>query len=142
MRLTKAQKLQLVICPHCNIDMERLEIEVPGPNVFIDYCPKCNSYWFDKGEFRKIVKDRLAEKNVGKQEGMNEWVKFGCPRCGENMRMKFMYNVEVDQCDECGGIWLDDGELLQLKEKYLERIQDKHARGFFNKLYTLKMDRE
>ena len=135
----KKEELRMVIgCPHCKIPMERLEIEIPGPNVIIDYCGKCNSYWFDKGELKKVVKDRLAEKKAKGSEGMDAWVKFDCPRCNGPMTMKYMYNVEVDQCTECFGIWLDEGELLRLNEKNLERIEDEKTKGFFHKLYTLR----
>ncbi len=139
----KTEELRMIIdCPHCKIPMERVEIEVPGPNVYLDYCGKCDSYWFDKGEFKKVVKDKLAEREVKKADGMDAWANFDCPRCGGFMTMKYMYNVEVDQCTECFGIWLDEGELLRLNEKHLERIADEKAKGFFHKLYTLRSSRK
>jgi Zn-finger nucleic acid-binding protein len=35
-----------------------------------------------------------------------------CPRCQKDVLTKKMYeNVEVDQCTECQGVWLDHGEI-------------------------------
>jgi len=34
--------------------------------------------------------------------------------------------VEVDECPECGGFWLDAGELRQIREQF-ETIDDRNA---------------
>lgn len=34
-----------------------------------------------------------------------------CPKCGARLVVMTFRNVEVDKCSECGGIWLDTGEL-------------------------------
>ncbi|NOY76115.1 MAG: hypothetical protein GXP32_10060 [Kiritimatiellaeota bacterium] len=34
-----------------------------------------------------------------------------CPECNDEMLVIELENVEIDFCDECGGIWLDEGEL-------------------------------
>jgi ribosomal protein S27AE len=38
-----------------------------------------------------------------------------CPRCGSDLAEHQTENVKVDECTECGGIWLDHGELEQLR---------------------------
>lgn len=37
-----------------------------------------------------------------------------CPKCGSDLVEADIRKVAVDRCDECGGIWLDKGELEQL----------------------------
>ncbi|MBN1345199.1 MAG: zf-TFIIB domain-containing protein [Phycisphaerae bacterium] len=39
-----------------------------------------------------------------------------CPICGEPMIALELEGVEVDCCVECGGTWLDAGELEQIAE--------------------------
>jgi Zn-finger nucleic acid-binding protein len=39
-----------------------------------------------------------------------------CPRCHEVMIVLELKGVEIDYCPECGGIWLDEGELEMLLE--------------------------
>ena len=37
-----------------------------------------------------------------------------CPDCHDEMLILEYNNVEIDYCDECSGIWLDEGELQLL----------------------------
>jgi ferredoxin-like protein FixX len=38
-----------------------------------------------------------------------------CPRCGSELRETHTEMVKIDECVECGGIWLDKGEIEQLR---------------------------
>jgi len=38
-----------------------------------------------------------------------------CPRCGGDLKATHAEHVRIDECGECGGIWLDKGELEQLQ---------------------------
>ena len=38
-----------------------------------------------------------------------------CPRCGADLKEAHAEHVKIDECSECGGIWLDRGELEQLR---------------------------
>ncbi|MGH7651048.1 MAG: zf-TFIIB domain-containing protein [Gemmatimonadaceae bacterium] len=38
-----------------------------------------------------------------------------CPRCGADLREEHAEHVKIDECTECGGIWLDKGEFEQLR---------------------------
>jgi Transcription factor zinc-finger len=40
-----------------------------------------------------------------------------CPRCNAALKVTKFENVSVDRCDNCGGLWLDAGELAQLIQK-------------------------
>ena len=37
-----------------------------------------------------------------------------CPRCASQMRTYLRSGIEIDQCTQCLGIYLDRGELPQL----------------------------
>ena len=47
-----------------------------------------------------------------------------CPVCKEPMVTMELNNVEIDYCFDCGGIWLDQGELEQLVSDtdYLKKL--------------------
>ncbi|HEX6629918.1 MAG TPA: zf-TFIIB domain-containing protein [Gemmatimonadaceae bacterium] len=34
-----------------------------------------------------------------------------CPKCGADLTERELHHVKVDFCPECGGMWLDAGEL-------------------------------
>jgi ribosomal protein L37AE/L43A len=38
-----------------------------------------------------------------------------CPRCGRELKERQIEDVKIDECQECGGVWLDRGELDQLR---------------------------
>lgn len=38
-----------------------------------------------------------------------------CPRCGCDLHETHAEMVKIDECVECGGIWLDKGEIEQLR---------------------------
>jgi len=38
-----------------------------------------------------------------------------CPRCGGDLKEAHVEEVKIDECVDCGGIWLDKGELEQLR---------------------------
>ena len=44
-----------------------------------------------------------------------------CPRCHDPMIVLELKKVEIDYCVECGGIWLDEGELEMLFEDKKEK---------------------
>lgn len=44
-----------------------------------------------------------------------------CPVCSEPMVVLELDQVEIDYCTNCGGIWLDSGELELLIENITER---------------------
>ncbi|MCK5707094.1 MAG: zf-TFIIB domain-containing protein [Candidatus Aureabacteria bacterium] len=44
-----------------------------------------------------------------------------CPRCDDLMIVLELNGVEIDYCTECGGIWLDEGELEILLDNEVEK---------------------
>jgi Zn-finger nucleic acid-binding protein len=39
-----------------------------------------------------------------------------CPRCSNELRAQRREGVEIDVCPQCGGVWLDRGELDRLTQ--------------------------
>lgn len=77
---------------------------------------------------------------MGKKSKVDDVIKLKCLNCEDvDMdRMRLGSDLVVDRCPECGGIWFDFTELIQLKElgsfyiKHLER--DKHITGEKNRI--------
>ncbi len=40
-----------------------------------------------------------------------------CPKCQHELEMKQLNEVEVEQCPNCQGVWLDVGELRRLRRQ-------------------------
>jgi uncharacterized protein len=39
---------------------------------------------------------------------------IACVKCGSELEKSIVYDVELDVCGQCGGIWLDRGEIAKL----------------------------
>lgn len=114
---SKKEKDKTIDCPRCWVAMKKQEVDVLGPNVIIDVCPKCQGVWFDNNELKKVLGDRKLAKFLTKRIGTQSKSKLVCPRCGWLMDLEYAEEVEIDVCLNCNGAWLDLGELESLKEK-------------------------
>ena len=91
--------------------------------------------WFKQNEAAMIEsarKKREAAEQAQKSEAAEarrqaHWRK--CPKCGADMRVEKIADVEVEKCPDCGGIFFDRGELETLMLR-----QEGEKRGFFRKL--------
>jgi len=100
-----------------------------------DICEKCGSLWLDAGEL-----DKMAFKVEGSIEFCSEeedkipesQVKY-CPRCDgfDLSRVRFLGETDIilHHCKNCGGFWLDGGE-LNLIDKELAKIMPVGGHGF------------
>ena len=95
--------------------MDVKEEEIFGPNFEIDICPKCNGIWLDSGELKKVLKDREVTDYLTKYVGTKARSPLICPRCRNLMDIEMAEDIETDVCLKCRGIWLDAGELVDLK---------------------------
>ena len=91
-------------------------VQVFGPDVEIDVCPKCNGEWLDPGELRKLLKEKEVTDYLTKNIGSKSESPLICPKCRGLMDLERAEDVEVDVCLNCRGVWLDEGELEDLKK--------------------------
>jgi Zn-finger nucleic acid-binding protein len=131
---TNVWKDEKIKCPKCKVYMKKEEVEVPGPNMLIDFCVQCHSYWFDKGEINNYIHSRSVDRNLRKKDGYLGWGKPACPRCGGKISLKFLEDLEVDHCDDCGGLWLDYGELKRLQDKDFDSFKERRLKDVLSAL--------
>ena len=120
-------------CHKCWVKLEKKEVETFGPNVIIDVCPKCKGIWLDENELGKLLKDRKLANYLTKYIGTKSRSPMVCPRCGMTMDIEKADDIEVDVCLNCGGVWLDKGELEKLKEKSEEGFKGDELAKFEEK---------
>jgi Zn-finger nucleic acid-binding protein len=100
-----------------------------------DVCEKCGSLWLDRGEL-----DKMAFKVAGsiefcseEEDKMPEPKVKNCPRCDglPLSRVRFLGETDIilHHCTNCGGFWLDGGE-LNLIDNELEKIMPVGGHGF------------
>ena len=71
-----------------------------------EYFAKQNLEIIHEMRVKLDVERKKAERNAHHNK---------CPRCGGDLAERQSEQVKVDECSDCGGIWLDKGELEQLQ---------------------------
>jgi uncharacterized protein len=66
--------------------------------------------YFAKLDAELINRKRLEQQREAMAaERRSHFMK--CPKCGASLETVDYHEVHIDRCPECGGVWLDDGEL-------------------------------
>ena len=56
-----------------------------------------------------------------------------CPKCGAQLVETGFHHMKIDRCPDCGGVWLDKGEL-----EMLEHVDQSKIRSFVRSMFGLK----
>ncbi|HEX5604996.1 MAG TPA: zf-TFIIB domain-containing protein [Candidatus Binatia bacterium] len=63
-------------------------------------------------------KDReLLEKLRAQLRKVDRVEALRCPKCPGNLESYTFHGISLDRCHECGGVWLDKGELQAIVRK-------------------------
>jgi len=114
-------------CPACFNKLSQMQIGT----LTVDVCEGgCGGIWFDAFELQRADD---PEKDVGEAMlhisrdpviQVDFTRKRACPKCeGVKLKKHFFSSkrrVEVDECPNCGGYWLDAGELAQIRQEKAE----------------------
>ena len=72
--------------------------------------------WFKEQELKKKADEQIALAHQAAIDARNAARAAGlkCPSCGGALKEREYEKVRIDQCADCGGVWLDKGELETL----------------------------
>lgn len=112
-------------CPACSNALRAFETGA----ITVDVCENgCGGMWFDQLELARLDEPHEAEGealldiNVVIHAEPDPDQRRNCPKCEEQKMLRFFYSptqhVEVDHCPDCGGHWLDVGELAEVRSLY------------------------
>ena len=130
----KEQATAVRNCPVCNVPMRKVVI---GGSIVLDECEKCHGVFFDNLELKKLDEEHEFSDDPELQRLLSyeraddrRDFQLTCPACGSKMvrrRYNIRSDVFIDECYNCGGIWLDAGELKAIREQFLSREDAKKA---------------
>lgn len=120
-------------CPGCKHEMTAVKVN----DVEVDVCKGgCGGIWFDKDELDKFDEESEFEGGLLLDVEQNPSTKVDqtalrrCPRCPAETLVRQFYDVEnkiqINQCWECTGIFLDPGELKAIRSSY-KTAKDRQA---------------
>ena len=92
------------------------------------HCTKCESDWVSRAVLDKAAKtgqvtidlDAVLSYSVPKQRGLT------CPWCSGVMKTMVVESLDLDVCQDCGGVFFDEGELRALVTDF-ERTDGGHS---------------
>jgi len=59
----------------------------------------------------ELMKAKRAELDAARAKAARAETKMKCPKDGSDLKERVFHNVKIDECAECKGVWLDQGEL-------------------------------
>jgi len=113
-------------CPKCIGKLQEHYIE----KYPVQVCFVCHGIWFDKDELEGVIKDGNdalsddidMDADYEVPADIKDLLKefsdkiSQCPKCQDTaMTKQSHYGVMIDVCPKCGGVWLDSGEILQVR---------------------------
>ena len=118
--------LKTLTCPACGKTMKK--VFIPSEGINLDICTEgCGGIYFDNREFKDFDEKNedisaIIENLEGKTfEKVDETAKRHCPNCGSIMvknHSSIKQEIQVDDCYNCGGKFLDNAELVKIREEY------------------------
>lgn len=137
-----ADNLEVIKCPACGCEMEK--IFMPEQNVNLDVCTKgCGGIYFDNREFQKFDEKHEDISPLEKALEGKDFIKVdddqirNCPVCGSRMMKNFTsinHDIQVDECYNCGGKFLDNGELEKIRAQY--NTEGERTKDILKNLYS------
>jgi Zn-finger nucleic acid-binding protein len=125
-------------CPACGNVLQGMTVD----EVSVDVCRGgCGGIWFDNHELRKFDEphEMAGEDLLDVERNPNIHVDFRkkrhCPKCRSAiLTRRFLHagrQVEIDECPNCAGVWLDAGELAAIRHAHAsEQEREKAAQGY------------
>lgn len=135
-------------CPRCNNEL----CQSTAGDVTVDACKGgCGGIWFDHFELQKFdepheaVGEELLSIERSQTTKRDLAARVNCPKCIEPVMMRHFFSVkqeaEVDECPQCGGFWLDSGELAQIRSLYnTEEERREAATEYFDEAFGKRLD--
>ncbi|MDH4316966.1 MAG: zf-TFIIB domain-containing protein [Desulfobulbaceae bacterium] len=138
-----------MICPACENELRIIKLE----NISLDVCTEgCGGVWFDRFELQKMdeahefTDESLFDLNIKPKVKVDQSKKRKCPKCASIVMMKHFFSpkqeAKVDECPKCGGFWLDEGELFQIRNQFSDKQErDEAVKKHFATLFDVELEK-
>jgi hypothetical protein len=133
-----------VNCPACGRTLTTTQIG----ELQVDVCAGgCGGIWFDHFELKKVDEpsesagETLLDVERDPALSVDMEARRDCPRCNDGTVMMRHYTsvkrrVTMDECPQCAGVWLDAGELRDIRSEFpSEEARHAAADAYFSELF-------
>jgi membrane associated rhomboid family serine protease len=116
-------------CPRCRFTLGAVRLQ---KGIEVDHCEHCGGNFFDPGEETQLLGQFCSpqlwlDSDINKSLGPSELLSPISGRPMHSYRIFFREAVEIDRCEESGGLWLDKGEGDKLSKILTAASQSKTA---------------
>lgn len=136
-------------CPVCSNVLSLITVG----GITVDVCKGgCGGIWFDRYELMKVDESReSAGEELTHIQGDPEVLaavdhskRLSCPKTPDVVMMRHFFSVKrqvvVDECPDCGGYWLDVGELATIRTEYATAEErERAAQRYFSELFDSEL---
>src|SRR6185295_11820702 len=101
----------MISCPKCRQQMFRAK----HAGTEVDLCSGCHGLWLDRSELAAITGQPVDLPEATSPTPTS----LKCPRCGTALQERAYAgraDLLVEVCAGCGGIYLDKGEMVVIKD--------------------------
>ncbi|MDQ3281295.1 MAG: zf-TFIIB domain-containing protein [Acidobacteriota bacterium] len=77
---------------------------------------------------KQWAREQASKMATEDKERLKQLHYMKCPKCGMDLAEIELHGVKVDQCGNCGGVFLDAGEIEQIS---------KHDNGVMDRVFSL-----
>jgi Zn-finger nucleic acid-binding protein len=140
-----------MICPACDRELKTM---TAGP-ITVDVCVNgCAGIWFDHFELEKVDEQSesagtaLLEIPGDPSLSVDLARRRSCPKCGTTEVMTRHFEsvarkIAIDECPNCGGVWLDSGELNVIRNEFPSaEARHEAARKLFSEMFDKQLAAE
>lgn len=136
-------------CPACNNQL----VEMKVGELSVDVCKHgCGGLWFDSHELKRVDEKHESAGEVllhverDPSIVIDPSAKRACPKCEHQFMMRHFMSVkrkvEIDECANCGGVWLDAGELGEIRDQFeTESEREQAAVAYFDDTFGDELDK-
>ena len=130
-------------CPACERSLRKRSVG----DINVDVCQGgCGGVWFDAFEFKKVDEAHEAAGedllDIERDESIvvDHSKRRNCPKCDGVVLRRYFFSaqrsIEIDECPQCAGFWLDNGELGAIRSKHgTEEERGQAAQAYFAELF-------
>ena len=112
-------------CPRTGKELKPVFVD----DIEIDLSMGCGGVWFDRFELEKFdeVHERAGQILVEHMQAYHKPLpdlesRLKCPKDTNVVMMRRYYSgklqIEIDECPQCGGVWLDSEELSGIRDLF------------------------
>ncbi|PYR63164.1 MAG: hypothetical protein DMF91_04320 [Acidobacteria bacterium] len=134
-------------CPACGTAMTEMTVG----EIKVDACQGgCGGLWFDEWELRRVDKpdqsagEALLDIPQDPKVKVDQNLRRNCPRDPDVVLMRHFWSVKrqatVDECPKCEGMFLDPGELAEIRSEYKSDAErEQAARAYFRDMFDKEL---